>query len=236
MQATGDLVSQLLDSFAITCSATTESFFPRLTESLFLRLPPELRNSIYELVLQQPEPIVIRRLGKALPESRQPSSHLPHHAKALTRTCKLIRRETAQLFYAINTFKFICDQEILLLCDFLDRIGQQNKEALRSIIVDVDGFDYLYDNDVAWQLWLLAGVTRFEPQLEVQYTTIWEGPGDFGTIVLSLSVHDLKLSLEVQKRRFTAEMVANGLDAWRHEFEEFCKQIEKLADNMDVLR
>ncbi|KAK5713593.1 hypothetical protein LTR15_011293 [Elasticomyces elasticus] len=239
MQAIGNLVSQLLRGLAITCLATTESLFPRLTESPFLRLPPELRNSIYKLALQQPEPASIRRLGKT--ESRQPSSQLPYHATALTRTCKLIRGEATQLFYAINTFIILCEHvnhryKLLLLCDFLDQIGQQNKSALRSINIDIGSFTDFYDNDVFGQLWLLAGLVGLEPQLKVQCTTPYEHDANI-TIELSLAMHDLKSSLEVQKRLFRAEMVATDIDGiYGYEFEEFCKEIEKLADDMDVLR
>ncbi|KAK4952368.1 hypothetical protein LTR10_009174 [Elasticomyces elasticus] len=241
MQATGSLVSQLLLGLAVTCSVTTESLFPRLAVSPFLRLPPELRNSIYELALQQPEPVVIRRLGKVWPECRQPSSQLPHHATALTRTCKLIRGEDTQLFYAINTFIILCEHvnhryKLLPLCDFLDQIGQQNKSALRFINVDIGSFTDLYDNDVFGQLWLLAGLVGLEPQLKVQCTTPYEHDANI-TIELSLAMHDLKSSLEVQKRLFRAEMVATDIDGiYGYEFEEFCKEIEKLADDMDVLR
>ncbi|KAK3636411.1 hypothetical protein LTR56_014198 [Elasticomyces elasticus] len=146
MQATGSLVSQLLLGLAVTCSVTTESLFPRLAESPFLRLPPELRNLFYELALQQPEPVVIRRLGKVWPESRQPSSQLPHHAMALTATCRLIRQECGQLFYTLNSFVMLSrkdvpwDDKLQLPELFLEQIGLSNRLALRSLTVDLGGY------------------------------------------------------------------------------------------------
>ncbi|KAK5698217.1 hypothetical protein LTR97_007178 [Elasticomyces elasticus] len=146
MQATCDVLSQLLHKLTVTCSASTESLFPRLIESPFLRLPPELRNSIYELVLQQPEPVVICRRGKVWPQSQQLESHQPHHAMSLTATCRLIRQECGPLFYNLNSFVMLSrkdvpwDDKLQLPELFVEQIGLFNRLALRSLIVDLGGY------------------------------------------------------------------------------------------------
>ncbi|KAK4952367.1 hypothetical protein LTR10_009173 [Elasticomyces elasticus] len=124
-----------------------------MENSLFMRLPTELRVQIYDLVLRQPEPIVIRwcfvrrwysfwiwcylAIGSTLGN---------HHPTALTATCRFIKQECGQSFYNINSFVLLCrndvswNNKLQLLRLFLERIGEPNRLALRSVAVDLGAY------------------------------------------------------------------------------------------------
>jgi hypothetical protein len=111
------------------------------------RLPAEIRNIIYELVLEDPEETVLgpadsqkpgRKLKLALAQRRALDS-----TANLTRTCKAVRKETVELFYAIKYFCIVLPfSDALrlrtLLNDFFDTIGPRNAAALRSLAIDIN--------------------------------------------------------------------------------------------------
>lgn len=69
--------------------------------SALARLPPELMNFIYELVLHQRKPIeLFTRVCRGGLERNQQELHL----LAVTETCKQMRRESLSIFYGTNTF------------------------------------------------------------------------------------------------------------------------------------
>ncbi|KAK4550142.1 hypothetical protein LTR36_003109 [Oleoguttula mirabilis] len=111
-----------------------------MDESPLCRLPPELRNIIYELVFPSQQPFVI-----FLCTSRgltQDSATLQPNPLGLALTCKLTYKECRQLFYVSN--RFILQRgagssargaNILRL--FRNKIGAPNSDALRSVTIDV---------------------------------------------------------------------------------------------------
>ena len=110
--------------------------------SLLLRLPAELRLSIYEYVLVQEKPITITSHCKLGGRSNTYTS--------LSRTCKQTHLECGQILYAANTFhiksndkKDVAD----LLQQWLTAIGPCNARALRSLVVDVVGPPGKFGND-----------------------------------------------------------------------------------------
>ncbi|KAK5743940.1 hypothetical protein LTR17_002278 [Elasticomyces elasticus] len=108
------------------------------------RIPAELRNRIYELVLLQPKPITLTNLPKL--NAMEPYTCAPYlafqHPTALTMTCVAIHREASKLFYAINTFE--CEHSPVYGTSstssahrFLVDIGCPNRLAIRSFSFDV---------------------------------------------------------------------------------------------------
>jgi len=72
-----------------------------MENSLLSRLPPELRNRVYELVLRRPEAIEI---SAVLPKNEPSAEPLRlSDQPALTRTCMAIRAECWGLFININS-------------------------------------------------------------------------------------------------------------------------------------
>jgi len=124
-----------------------EDCTPDLT--LLFRLSAEIRNQIYELALHQNDPINVRRKSESRTRVPPPPLRLEHevsHPMALTTTCRQIRAECVQLFYATNTFaincgwsnchgkKRQCERGDKALGDFLHQIGPSNTSALRAIL------------------------------------------------------------------------------------------------------
>ncbi|KAK4550180.1 hypothetical protein LTR36_003147 [Oleoguttula mirabilis] len=111
-----------------------------MENSPLARLPPELRNRIYELALKSDRPftLVFKHMLGQEPSAQQ------RHPTGLARTCKALRKEATQLFYAINAFEIQTDESpdyISTTCcylvrnvrAFVDMIGASNACALRSI-------------------------------------------------------------------------------------------------------
>lgn len=99
--------------------------------SPFLKLPPELRNRIYEAVLTDPYAISAVHWDFEIPRSTTPEQ------PPLTRTCRAIRAEALPIFYSSNTFmigvKRECDAAYLRV--WLKAIGPQNRDAVHEVIV-----------------------------------------------------------------------------------------------------
>lgn len=70
------------------------------------RLPPELRNLIYEMVLLRSTPIRIRTWRRDFVGRQAP----------LLKTCRQIRNEALPIFYQSNTFRFISDGRAAQMC------------------------------------------------------------------------------------------------------------------------
>ncbi|KAI7544330.1 F-actin capping protein, partial [Hortaea werneckii] len=84
-----------------------EKMHSKMDNSPFTKLSAELRNEIYHLVLYSPEGFNIVYIGNILFEDKVLRNE-NHQIQPLARTatCKAMRTETLQLFYAINTFTF----------------------------------------------------------------------------------------------------------------------------------
>jgi hypothetical protein len=118
----------------------------RTAGSPLLNLAPELRNRIYELALQNAEPIVIPEWdGRTKAFQSRGWGCL---GLGLTATCKQIRAETLAMFYTINEFQL---EGLLQGFDdfiaFKRAIGPQNTAFLRRVIIAgnkgraISGFD-----------------------------------------------------------------------------------------------
>ena len=80
-----------------------------MSTSMFQKLAPELRNEIYELVLCQPDGVVVVDLQSGTPvldcKTKQRRNLL-----ALTKTCKQIHNEANTIFYSVNRFRLQSQQ------------------------------------------------------------------------------------------------------------------------------
>ena len=98
-------------------------------------LPPKLRNCIYELALTHTLPIA---MGTATAGDGDISKEACHgHPSPLTRTCKAIRAECIQVYYASNTFiiptgKGPVTEKLRPVKRFRRMIGPQSSAALRQ--------------------------------------------------------------------------------------------------------
>ncbi|GAB1741907.1 hypothetical protein NU219Hw_g7313t1 [Hortaea werneckii] len=111
-----------------------------MDNSPFTKLSAELRNEIYHLVLHSPEDFKIVYIGNIIFEDKVLRNE-NHQVQplALTATCKALRTETLQLFYAINTFTFKFkhfDSLDDILEVFRDRIGNECVRALRHVFAE----------------------------------------------------------------------------------------------------
>ena len=107
-----------------------------MDNSPFARLPPELRDHIYDAALQFPEDVILSELR------REGGVGLYHESKAeislnLLLTCRQIAKEAVRRLYATNTFTIVqnkgdasCDE---ILQKFINSIGAVNVESLQSI-------------------------------------------------------------------------------------------------------
>lgn len=99
------------------------------------RLPPELRNNIYELVFKQMKPVTIFYLDGAW------NRHHLTHDFALTKTCKQIHAETSQLFYSGSTFMLIAQNSNgeASPCphSLISRMGEANTTAMRTLHINL---------------------------------------------------------------------------------------------------
>lgn len=106
-------------------------------EPLLLKLPPELRNYIYELALVEPYTMDLEAedvAGRIAEVVLQPD---------LTRTCKQIRQEALPIFYGRNTFEiYVCSdwpgehaEPFLVLPRWLHLIGAANRQTVQRVVV-----------------------------------------------------------------------------------------------------
>ncbi|KAK3072618.1 hypothetical protein LTR53_006482 [Teratosphaeriaceae sp. CCFEE 6253] len=77
-----------------------------MENSVFGRLPAELRDAVYELVIRQPGPVTLRhdaQLRKFVPGDD--ATAMPNMF-AITRVCRAFRAECSALVYSCNQFRF----------------------------------------------------------------------------------------------------------------------------------
>jgi hypothetical protein len=105
-------------------------------------LPAELRSEIWTHAL---------RHGQRCIEIRSPlswSNKTSPHPLALMQTCKAIHAECSKMFYAVNDFVILCEEEedkIGLLDHFFARIGKQHVAILPPVVLRIG--DYSKPND-----------------------------------------------------------------------------------------
>lgn len=113
-----------------------------MDDSSFGRLPAELRNSVYELVLTHPTPFNLEpRLDpKAGSKTRAVAASEPNFL-ALVKTCKQINTECSQIVYSSNIFSFTnwaySPDYTHLLATFTSQIGSLKADAIRTVFVNI---------------------------------------------------------------------------------------------------
>ena len=114
-----------------------------MDQSPLARLPPEIRNQIYELALHQPKGCMIearRSTSKPGLQFKLAYWSTISDPTALTRTCKHIRRECVQMFYVINTFHVFIKDGCLtsdIGSQFFEGMGEANSAALREFVLNI---------------------------------------------------------------------------------------------------
>lgn len=131
-----------------------------MDESPLAKLPPELRNLIYEYALTADRPYSISVRSASL----VPKSHRDRGVLSLTHTCKTIRTESTPLFYALNEFVYRSSDAFRYegwlfpqLLDFRRAIGEVNALAIRTVTIDCGCCGLLYQPTTASQMELTLG-------------------------------------------------------------------------------
>lgn len=94
------------------------------------KLPPELRNEVYKLVLACPFQITLSIAHVPRPKYLLPEKS--YSGTSLVKTCKQIYQEAAAMVYAINIFKFHHMDDLNF---FVKLIGHRNASVLRIVRV-----------------------------------------------------------------------------------------------------
>lgn len=114
-----------------------------MENSLFVRLPPELRTAIYEYAFNSPNGVFLH-CKRCFAHRRQhkPQQHLLELSRslALAQTCAQIRRESWSILFDDNTFLLqhyaVCDLEGKFK-DTLARLPQEFCQAMRTVHVQL---------------------------------------------------------------------------------------------------
>ena len=178
------------------------------------RLPPELRNHIYHLALYEPKPIVVRPYGYEIVECNKSRTQPPPCPSpvALTITCKAIRQESVQVFYAINTF-MVADAEgspehaVMSARDFIAQIRQRNSLAVRSMIVDIGELGGPQESQVLGAIAFLFRTAQTKSLIDFSITWSVEVRQNTGRYGVDLHIRDLEGSLASQYGRLERRMV-----------------------------
>ena len=96
---------------------------------LLFKLPPELRNVIYELVVTRKGKMAI--VNQIISNIRSPVQ------PDLTRTCSKIRTEALPIFYGINTFIVFFSSALMATPSrqWLRVIGKSNRDCMKEVLV-----------------------------------------------------------------------------------------------------
>ncbi|KAK5132401.1 hypothetical protein LTR08_009084 [Meristemomyces frigidus] len=222
-----------------------------MDNSPLARLPAELRNDIYTLALTQPGrihfpddlPTTCRCLTTpyiATDEGWEIAPLSPN-ATALARTCRQIREESTELFYAENVFEFelpwakeSVKGKILVLQNmrkFIVAIGAKNARAVSSITVrfeDIEAARHRAPVSINWiaveYLSTIASAAKDSPHWHlriliptqclpepVTQLTNWSSPGP---IIANLDAANLANDLHVFSNRLvqvTSKFLGPGL-------------------------
>lgn len=135
--------------------------------SPLIKLPPEIRNYIYELLLKQTQTFVLHNSCTRIAWSVTHRTLVPTRMLALTETCKAIHEECTPLFYGINKFMLLLPLHKSahlgsMLGVFMRQIGTLPTSALRFVSIKMNRFSTqdLRDGKVARVLCSIIGVVR----------------------------------------------------------------------------
>ncbi|EDU50752.1 hypothetical protein PtrSN002B_003059 [Pyrenophora tritici-repentis] len=110
-------------------------------ESLFLRLPGELRNRIYEYAFSEQCILVGRSLSSRLQLAVEPNGFSPRdqykiprynftRLLAIAMTCRQVYAETALLIFRLNDFRF---HHVETIKQFLDSVPAAKRRAITAL-------------------------------------------------------------------------------------------------------
>ncbi|KAK3639379.1 hypothetical protein LTR56_012547 [Elasticomyces elasticus] len=207
---------------------------PNMDNAPLSRIPAELRNRIYELVLFQPYPIFLTtRLKKNVTEPYYicTPSLATQHPMALTNTCVAIYREAIKLFYAVNTFEYehspnFGSSSTSPAYQFLEHIGHSNRLAICSLLFDVGGIYNAARS--AEELRDMMNFAAHEPHTKIRCVGRVPLVNRPYAHALELDVRNLAISIEIEKQLVLKRMAEveistkqmENLDHVRHVLEE----------------
>ena len=180
-----------------------------MDDSPFTKLPPELRDAIYDAALQFPEDVILSDLR------REGGSGLYSETKAqiplnLLLACQQIGKESTKRLYAANTFAVVqnrgdasCDE---ILNKFIQSIGSTNAGSLQSIRVSYTLTQgTIFNGQFRQHLRKLRDIVRVIPQCSTK---------------IDLSFFDIYKSIlfQVQLDLQSLNVPSSG-DAWMGKFE-----------------
>lgn len=190
-----------------------------MDKSPLARLAPEIRNRVYGLVLQRPDAIVLTVNGR---DCRISDNASHEWLLALPATCKQLRDETTQMFYAQNTFQLQGqDSGASQLLAWQKAIGKEGRKALRLIIIDTgEVHQAAFDNTVMsaiWKLWSTTESLRCQsnanPECGLRAKLVLKPDYFSKDFEIDLDVHDIKGSRDtvLKALKHEVEMQEYGL-------------------------
>ncbi|TKA60423.1 hypothetical protein B0A49_11760 [Cryomyces minteri] len=115
----------------IHAAATIDS-----TRSLFLELPPEIRNLFYEFALTCGAPLRIAGVKKGCEDLRFYSYLSSHQQPGLLAVSRQVREEGIGFFYSCNVFaESVVNKNFTTVVSFLQRIGERNRNSLAQLCI-----------------------------------------------------------------------------------------------------
>jgi len=104
----------------------------------FLKLPPELRNTIYEMALVEPEPIALSDGPRGWVSKDEARVRLS--GARLLRTCREIRSEALSIYFCRNRFIIgvYNNGERKIASSWLRSIGPKCRARLEQVVVEED--------------------------------------------------------------------------------------------------
>ncbi|KAK5118253.1 hypothetical protein LTR85_008233 [Meristemomyces frigidus] len=225
------------------------------------RLPPELRNQIFELAANHSTPVIVNPDSSGfhtrLLSSAAADSQIANLAP-LTLTCRQISPETAGLFLSCNTFAIRSDEKGCNVWDFLGpaealnwlerfttALGQENASALRDVVFEMGTALHLPVSGMTGKLAIpRAGVLSVLRALRhlANEKPRWDLKAAFSASVWYTQLRDWKrLDCIVQMadpvRSLAAaadrldRMADSGIPAWR--LKQTSDRMREWADGMD---
>ncbi|SMR51394.1 unnamed protein product [Zymoseptoria tritici ST99CH_1E4] len=187
----------------------------KMEDSRLGRLPPELRNIIFELVLTIEEAIVITARS-AHYKIRRPTFAGVKDPLALLRVCKQANIECTKILYGTNTFNVTLSPEQTRLTTFLEITEKEKsmneihlldrfcvslgKQALAGLCnIEVTAFRHFYSSlhTMVRQIRYLKARDVFIRNTNVEYTLLRKAANNTeDDIVLTIRMHCLKHDLE----------------------------------------
>jgi len=189
-----------------------------MEQSSLRKLPPEIRNCIYELISYWPEPLTLKweRKQRQLYQANA-ALDAPRCPPAFTQTCRQIREESLKLFYSINNIELhFTGHEVpdyrMTLSIFVGRLQAAASEERLLLTINLGQLTPLCYNGLQLAITRLLGPDPKRPlvPLTIRATCIYGNEESAsGRLVVVLQSSDFKTSRraaveEVERLRCTA--------------------------------